>query len=62
MEPEIKYMDADAGVIVIHRHVRGNVYSIYERRTNKALAEGKPFMMIMQELFYDLALEAKNGG
>ena len=61
-DPIIHYMDDDAGEIVISRNVKGNVYSLYERRKSKALAEKKPFMSIMNELFYDLAEEARNGG
>ena len=57
----IHYMDATAGEIVISRHVRANIYSIYERRKSKALAENKQFAEVVFELFYDLAEEQRNG-
>lgn len=62
MDPTVEYMDPSEGVIVIHRHIGGNVYRIHERRPSKALVEGKPYVVIMSELFYDLAEEARNGG
>ena len=59
---EIHYMDASAGEVVISRHVRDNIYSIYERRKSKALADNKPFVEVVYELFYDLAEEQRNCG
>ena len=53
-------MDDEAGEIVISRHVRDNIYSLYERRKSKALVEKKQFREVMQELFYDLAEEQRN--
>lgn len=59
--PIIHYLDGDSGEIVISRHVHGKVYNLYERRKSKALTEKKPFMVVMNELFYDLAEEARSG-
>lgn len=62
MEPNVQYIDHTEGVVVITRHVRDNIYSIHEKRPSRALVKGEPYPVIMSELYYDLAEEARNGG